>query len=235
MTCNICDWLRTRFGGTADDRCDRLWHMIDNWEREHSNDRDLWDVQSAAHRALIDKAKVIEDEDPEAAFNLYRQAADAGSPLAMERVGWHYRWSSPAAVDQALARKYYHRAICAGSWSATLPYARLLAEAGDLEESEQVLEDGIASNFIPAYFWLAKLRLARSKSRGTCRRVRPLLEHASAHGHPGAKRLLAGLMLLGKYGFRQIPAGFRLVSACSEGDENWTPPGDGTPTAIRAV
>jgi hypothetical protein len=87
-------------------------------------------------------------------------------------------------------------------------------EDGDFDACEEVLQDGIASDFIPAYFWLARLRFLRSGDRKTCREIRPLLEYARDRGHPGATHLLAALMLLGRFGLRQVPGGFRMVQEC---------------------
>ena len=129
----------------------------------------------------------------------------------MQQVGWHYRTGAGVAADFERAQDYYRRAICAGSWTATISYARLLAEQGHFETCEQLLEDGVRSDFVPAYFWLARFRHRQSKSRKTCREIRPLLEYASEKGHPAARGFLAALMLLGKYRLRESPVSFRLV------------------------
>lgn len=94
---------------------------------------------------------------------------------------------------------------------ATIHYARLLAELGYQEECEQTLEDGIASDFIPAYYWLAKLRYDHSPTKQVSREVRPLLEYAAHKAHPGAKLLLAQWMVRGRFGLRGIARGWRLA------------------------
>lgn len=228
MTCKICDWLQSWLGARVEIDCNRIWDNIHDWESAHSNDGELWAPEADRNRELFDQASAIQDSDPESAFHMYMRAAVAGSPWAMRTVAWHYHWGSFVSVDHALAQDYYHRAICAGSWMATLPYARLLADEGRFEDAETVLQDGIGSDFVPAYFWLARLRLKRSRSRRTCREIRPLLEYSSDRGHPGAKRLLAALTLLGKYGFRQIPTGFRTMRMCMEKDEVEGQAGAGT-------
>lgn len=110
-----------------------------------------------------------------------------------------------------MALEYYHRAISGGSWIATIHYARLLAELGHHDDCEQTLENGVASGFLPAYFWLAWFRYQRSKTAMVRREVRPLLAHAAERGHPEAKLLLARWMMLGKLRLRDIPLGCRLA------------------------
>ena len=175
-----------------------------------------WDPSTGDENSqeLIEQAQASWSTDPNAAFKMCLQAAEAGSSWALQMVAWQYRWGSVAA-DHELAQEYYRRAICAGSWSATISYARLLDDEGHFDACEEVLQDGIASGFIPAYFWLARLRFLRSRDRATCREIRPLLEHARDRGHPGAKHLLAVMMLLGKFGLRQVPAGFRMSWECT--------------------
>lgn len=159
---------------------------------------------------LIQRAAAIEAADPPLAFQLHLEAAEAGSVWAMERIGWHYWTGTGVPADPHAALKHYHDAICEGSWMATIPYARILAEAGHHDECERSSENGIASDFTPAYFWLAWCRYQRSKTTKTCQEVRPLLEYAAKKGHPAAKLFLARWMVLGKFGLREIPRGCRL-------------------------
>lgn len=95
---------------------------------------------------------------------------------------------------------------------ATIHYARLLAELGHHDACERTLENGVASDFVPAYFWLARCRYEQSKTPRVRREVRPLLEYAADKGHPEAKLLLARWMGLGKFGLRDIPRGWRLAA-----------------------
>ena len=94
---------------------------------------------------------------------------------------------------------------------ATIAYARLLAEHGQLDESESVLRDGVNRDFAPAYFWLAWLRYERAPTRATCRAIRPLLDYAAVQGHPGAKQTLGRLMVKGRLGLFAIPGGLKLL------------------------
>lgn len=126
----------------------------------------------------------------------------------MEKVGWHYWTGTGVAPDPDMALKYYHRAIGAGSWMATLYYARVLAELGHHDDCESTLNGGVASGFVPAYFWLGWCRYARSKTSLARREVRPLMKHAADKGHPMAKLFLARWMALGHLGLHNIPRGW---------------------------
>jgi TPR repeat protein len=192
----------------------RFWRHSDAWETAHSNDREMWSKESDQTRELLKAAAAMSETDP-AALQLYIAAAEAGSTIAMGRVGWQYWTGTGTAPDLAKAQEYYRRAIQGGSWKATIHYARLLDELGHYGTCDQVLEDGVAVGFIPAYFWLAWLRYKRAETRHACREVRPLLEYAATAGHPGARRKLYQWMFLGRFGpgeiLRGILLSFRLV------------------------
>jgi TPR repeat protein len=200
MACKLCNRFR-----------DRLWQRSDAWERAHSNDSELWAEESDENRKLINLALVLERTDAAAAFRLHLEAAEARSVWSTQKIGWHYQTGTGVAADSVMALEYYHRAICAGSWMATLHYARLLAEVGRYDDCVSTLEQGVASDFVPAYFWLAWFRYERSKSRKVCEEVRSLLEYAASHGHPAANFKLARWMLFGKFGPRKIFAGVVLA------------------------
>lgn len=194
--------------------CDRFWEWFRKqssaWERAHSNEHELWSKESDHNRELITQADAITKTDPAASFRLCLEAAEAGSVWATEIVAWHYRMGNGVSADLNKALEYYYRAICGGSWMATIDYARLLATLGDDDTSEKVLSDGVESGFVPAYFWLAWLRYKRFKTREICKEVRPLLEYAAKMGHPAAKRTLAQWMLLGRFGPSEIFRGVAL-------------------------
>jgi hypothetical protein len=197
LTCKFCDpfW-------------DWLWKKSGAWEREHSNESELWSKETQQSRELIEQASAIEDTRP-AAFRLYLEAAEGGSAWAMERVGWQYQTGTAVTANADKALEFYHRAICAGSWMATIHYAQLLEKLGHHDHCDQVLKDGVASDFVPAYFWLARFRYKRSKRRRVCRGVRPFLEYAAIRGHPRARVTLAQWMLWGRLGLREIPRGLK--------------------------
>lgn len=196
MPCKLCDkWWARR------------WADCDAWDRAASNESDLWSGDTIPNRALIEQAFSVEESDPAAALLLYLEAAEAGSAFAMSAAAWHYQTGTAVTADFDQAEHYHRRAIEAGSWLATLDYARLLADRNAHDRCDAVLEDGVASDFLPSCFWLAYLRYQRRPVRAVCREIRPLLDHAAAGGHPMAKFYLARLQILGKFGLREIPSG----------------------------
>ena len=199
MTCRLCRRFWALF-----------WERCDAWERARSNDSELWFQDTDRNRERMEEASALRKADPAAALRLYLEAADAGSAWASEAVAWHYDSGSGVEADFEKAQEYYRRAIDGGSWMATIGYARLLAEHGHHDLCERLLEDGVSSQFEPAYFWLAWLRYERSESREACWEVRPMMELAASHGHPGANFYLAQWMTTGRFGLREIWRGFRL-------------------------
>lgn len=214
-SCKFCAKVRRWLGMDSRINCETIWQShweeSDAWEVAHSNHYEIWWEDLERNRQLIDAAFAGQDTDPEAAFRMFVEAAEAGSPYAMEVVGSYYETGTVVAADFDKAADHYHRAICGGLWTATIRYARLLAAHDYFDEAEAVLQDGVALDFIPASFWLAQLRYLRAPTRATCREIRPLLDHAVKQGHPGAKQLLARLMTKGKYGPLAIPRGFKLL------------------------
>lgn len=203
------------------------WERSDAWERAHSNESELWSQESERNLELIDRATVVHNTDPAAAFLLYLDAAEGGSVWAMIQVGWHYHTGTAVEADFDWAQEFYRRAIDAGSWMATIYYARLLDSHDHHEHAENLLQDGVAADFVPACYWLAFFRYRQGPSRHTAREIRPLLQHAADRGHPMAQSFLASLMIMGKLGLRYIPAGIRAAVRFAwrddwheEGDEN---------------
>lgn len=211
MACKICGWLCALFCADADVVAARanLWKQSEKWESAHSNEYKLWSRASDQERERLDAAATLQTTDPEAAFRMYLDLADAGVVWAMQIVAHQYAWGTIVPNDFEQAQIYYCRAIEAGSWMATLRYAWLMARQGYFEESETVLQDGVNADFVPASYWLARCRYHQSSDRKTCRVIRPLLEHAVEAGHPGAALFLARLKARGKFGFREIPRGFK--------------------------
>lgn len=211
MACKLCQWLTKRFSKTDESLCASKWRELSDWERAYLSAIDGFGEEPDATLHLVNSAGDLHDHDPASAFELYREAAAAGSALAIEVLGWHYEIGKVVPVDLPEAERTYHRAICAGSWSATLRYAKLLAKRGELAGCESVLRDGVELEFVPAFFWLAWYRYKWRPTRATAWEIAPLLEHADARGHPMARKFLGALMLRGKFGIRQIPDGLRVI------------------------
>lgn len=209
--CRFCNWLCKKLQAGCNPHYESFWDYVTVWERDASNEWELWttlpeDVQERTLRAVE-----LKKTDPEAAFPELLELADAGGVWAMEVVGHCYQYGAGVEPNFGQSQEYYYRAISAGSWMATISYGYLLAKHDHWKYVDMYLGQGVEADFAPAAFWLAWLRYKRDKSRRTCREVRPLLEQAMALGHPGAKVLLGRMMLLGKFGLRDIRPGWRLL------------------------
>jgi TPR repeat protein len=213
VSCKLCAWLCNWLCPDAELERASFWQKTDEWERAQSNDWELWSAETDEQRALNARAAELNKSDAEAAFRLRTEAADAGSTWAMQMVGWHYDTGTLVPADFDKAQEYYHRAVCAGSWTATIRHARLLAEHGHDDHWRAILQDGVEQDFVPAFYWLAWLRYKQSKSRKTREEIKPLLEYAAEKGHPAAEVLLGRMLLSGKFGLREIPRGFEMLRA----------------------
>lgn len=211
MMCRLCAWLCDRFC-PPNTGSRPLWLAAYDWEEHYASD---WEPAEGGDeiRSRWGEAKVLLDEKPAAALAIHRELAEGGSPFSMQRAGWHHEYGHGTDVDAAVAEDFYRRALCAGSWKATLSYARLLFRRGAHDKWPSTLGDGVDKGFIPAFFWLAWYSHERSPSARTAREVRHLLEAADEAGHPGARLVLARWAVSGKFGLREIPRGFRMLRA----------------------
>src|SRR5262249_53589415 len=77
--------------------------------------------------------------DAAKAFALFRQAADAGDPVAREHLAWlHYSGLGGAGRDEAKARDYLRRAAEAGVTSAQFMLARWNWDRYDKRETDDL-------------------------------------------------------------------------------------------------
>lgn len=212
MTCGLCQWLCTWLCSDTAPAQAAFWKHSEAWESAHSNEYELWSAISDQARERLNAAKAIREMNPAEAFRIYRELADAGVFWAMEMMAYQYWTGIGVARDFEQAQAYYCRAIEAGSWMATLRYARLLVSQGQFDAAHGVLQDGVQAGFIPAFYWLARLRYRRLGSRRTIREIVPLLEHAARAGHPAAALFLARLRMVGKLGVGEIMRGFREIA-----------------------
>jgi TPR repeat protein len=229
LACRLCAWLCGRLCAEFNAA---FWGRVRSWERNASNDYELWMEAPAEDRTQAAAAIALSSSDPEAAFRIFLDLAEGGMPWAMETVADRYAGGANLDADFERARDYYCRAIERGSWFATIGYARLLAGHGHFEDCETLLLDGVEQDFIPAFYWLARHRLQQSPGVRTGRAVRPLLERAAEAGHPGAARDLARMKARGQLGLREIPAGYREVRRLAR---SLTETEEGAPGQVQAA
>jgi len=209
MMCRLCTWLCDRFCAPGVNSSE-LWRAIHDWEEDFASD---WEPAEDGLRERWKEAEGLKAENPAAALAIYRELAEGGSAYSLLMAGCLYERGRGTEKEVAIAEEFYRRALCAGSWKATLRYADLLFKRGAREDGSSTLGDGVTKGFIPSFFWLAWYHYKHSPSRKTAREVRFLLEHAAEAGHPGARTMLARLTSLGKFGLREIPRGIRMVGA----------------------
>lgn len=193
-------------------RNDQFWKMVDRVDRVNwSNDWELWNALPEAARASFDEGIEIYSDDKPAALAHFEASAALGNPVAMVWVGRFYASGTGTAPDLDRAIAFYRDAIDAGSWNATLWYAREMDMQGHHDVAIETLENGIEADHIPSFFWLAWLRYKRHRTSKTARAILPLIEYAMKHEHPGGTWLMGKLMMTGKLGLWRIPAGFRFA------------------------
>lgn len=202
-------WLAENWPRSGEALDNAVWDHSYNWESWAGSEIDFWWDQPDSEQ-LMAVAKLSET-DPVAAFQGNSELTEKGCVHAIIWLGNSHRYGLGTEPNFDKAYDCYTLAIAKGSWIATRDMAGLLFNNGNFAECEELLEEGIECDFIPAYFWLAWYRIQRSNTKDTFRKARPLLEHAAAEGHPHAEKYLAALMLRGRFGVREIPSGLKLL------------------------
>lgn len=211
--CRLCEYLRLTASSEYLAKERRFYDSVENWEVEKSGGWEVYEPDNKPISKKMDEAYALLDGDRVAARTMFLDLANLGSVWSMYMTGWFYEFSADNWHDEEQALTWYHKAVCGGSWTATLAYAALLEKRGNFEDADAVLMDGVNVGFMPAVYRLAKLRYENSPSRATAQSVRHLLDSAISEGHPAAEVYLGRLMLLGKFGLRRIPEGWRRISA----------------------
>jgi len=213
MRCRFCSWLCDRFCSPdvrkiISSRASYEWEegFAADWEPEEADDA----VRNGWHEAAA-----LKDRDPAAALAIHVKLAEGGSVFSMLKAGYYYSAGCGTEKDLPAAEEFYRRALCAGSWRATIRYADLLFKRGAHDEWRATLSDGVQKGFIPSFFWLAWYSYKLSPKGRTAREVRYLLETAADAGHPSARLTLARWHASGKFGVREIVRGVRMIRAIS--------------------
>jgi hypothetical protein len=211
MSCHLCAWLCDRFC-PPELNSDAFWDAARSWEEAFSHDWEPWDEDEDRRTRASDAAKLVVS-DPSKAFQCFAELSDEGSAFAMRWAGTMCMGDHGIKQDLELAEDYFRRALCAGSWIATLSYANLLYRRGAHESWPSTLADGVEKGFVPAFFWHAWNSYRLKPSSKSAIHARPLMQRAADAGHPGARAMLARWTARGRFGLRQIPEGFRMLRA----------------------
>lgn len=209
MPCRLCSWLCERVCSEGLSK-GSFWDKSQQWEATYSHDWEPWDENDERRARANDAVRLFKSE-PEDGMAQLVELADEGSVFAMRWVATIYRGGHGIERNLVLAEDFFGRAISAGSWISTLSYSNLLYDRGAHDEWLATLADGVDKGFIPAFFWKAWNSYRRKPSRKIAEKVLPLLQRAAEAGHPGAKVLIAKWTARGRFGYRNIPEGFRML------------------------
>ena len=206
-------WLRAvdRWLSKAADFPDRdeTLALHKQWDFEQTNDQTI--ANEDPFSEVVAEALAFQEESPAAALARLIELAEQGSISSLRAVAYRYTNGIGVQRDEEEAERWNRRAMEAGSLSALLECGRRCWQREDWDGCERIYGVGAAMDWAPAMYWLARVRLHRSKSRATLNEVRPLLEGAASKGSLAAQKLLSENLILGRFGLRQIPRGWRMA------------------------
>ncbi len=208
--CKLCAWICKWLCGDDGSEFNRwLWDRSNKLERSTVNQLKMGGKEPDYAHAM--KVFEISQTDPETAHGMLIELAEQGSPWATEELAISYETGRGVALDLEQALQWYRRAVDAGSWPATIGYARILTKLGQHDRCDRFLSKNLDKGFVPAHFWLAWFRIKQDDSPKMYREIEPLLEYSANHGHLAAQRFYAIYMMRGKFGLRNIPRGVKLL------------------------
>jgi TPR repeat protein len=180
------------------------------WLEAQSNSVAL--MEREADPQLVYQAHDLRETDPAACFKKYLSLAESGSVWSMATVGTLFESGEGTDRDLAQAEAWYSRAYEAGSDYALIWLGRLYLESNRLEKAEEVFRTGVDRGFAPAMYYLAFSYWKSGDWLQKRNEAMSLLQRGATAGDLGAQRFLVASMLRGRFGFRHVPAGFRLLS-----------------------
>ena len=107
--------------------------------------------------------------------------------------GLYHRYLAEEKRDVSKAEEYYRRSYDAGMNEGLYSLGRLYFDQKKYGEAECVFLDGVSKNFLPAFFWLARLydeMLSHAEQAVTKEKVVLAYENAARRGHLYAIRRL---------------------------------------------
>lgn len=165
----------------------------------------------AEFRKSFGEAVGLVDTDSAAALAIFEKLSENGSAVAARWAGYLYEGNEGVEANSELAEEHYVRAIYAGSWPATITYARFLFNNADHSRWPRVLQDGIEKGYLPAAFWHGWYRFKLRPNSRTANEVRHDMQMAADAGHPVAKLMLARWTARGRFGLKNIPRGIAMM------------------------
>jgi TPR repeat protein len=181
-----------------------------DWLEAQSNNVAI--MEGEADPQLVYQAHALQETDPAACFKQYLALAESGSVWSMATVGRLLETGAGTDRDLVQAEAWYSRAYEAGSDYALIWVGQLYLESNRLEKATEVFRAGVDRGFAPAMYYLAWSYWKSGDWLQKRDEAMSLLQRGSAAGDLRAQRFLVTSMLRGRFGFRHVPAGFRLLS-----------------------
>ena len=145
--------------------------------------------------------------DPAKALESFLELAKSGSVWSMEQLTIAYWVGIGVASDPVEAEKWAEAAFKDGSDIGLLSAVRLAKVRRDVAKARALLEVGVRRSLTPAMTDLAQIEL----KAGQKLEARRLLELAASLGDRRAALALAKAMALGRFGWKEILPGFRMM------------------------
>jgi TPR repeat protein len=210
--CRLCRWIEALLFSDASGSealGGALWDKA--WDRQYAftHDEDVLDTDPDLD--ALREAERLSRSDPEAAVPLLRALADRGSAWSAMLLGYAYQRGLGVPPDPATTERWYRLAVERGCRQAQLRLGRIYQNRGDLAAAENVYAVGVAEQWAPAMYNLARLRMQQVQTPTGLEEVRSLLEQAAARDDLAAQMYLSRLLARGRFGWWRIPRGLRLL------------------------
>lgn len=138
------------------------------------------------------------------ALGAYLSEAENGSLTAMTHLGWMYGSGHGVVKNRSEAERWYCKAIDDGAWAARFFLAMMYLDYHENESAIEQLKISAEENFPPAHYrlglyYLSGVILEQDLCKGEAH-----IRKAAELGHLFARRMIAGNMMKGRYGYRKI-------------------------------